>query len=119
MVLPTVEMGQPFTKTVTDGVRVELGPDGVGKALRMTCDADEKYASFGVTITLTSKPTDSEVPSYGLSVSGGGEVAVELDVVGTYLFNQTIDGVAGNTFGSASSTVTFTLEESDFPEPHS
>ncbi len=113
--LTSLETGQSFTKTVVDGVKVELGPDGAGKALRLVCTPDSKYTSFGVTITLTSRPEGSTVGLYGYGITGGGQVSVDLDVAGTYIFDQTITGVAGPTLGLATSTITLTLEDSTTP----
>jgi len=115
MILPTVETGDPFSKTVSGGVTVNLGPDGAGKALKMVCTPDTKYTSFDVTITLISRPVGSTVGLYGYGISGGGEISLDLDVAGTYVFDQTIEGTAGNSEGSAGSTVTFTLEDSTTP----
>ena len=113
--LTSVETGQSFTKTVVDGVTVDLGPDGAGKALRLSCTPDPKYSSFGVTITLTAKPAGSEVMLAGYGITGAGEVSVDLDVPGVYRFDQTIEGRAGSEAGSAESTITLTLEDSTTP----
>ncbi len=116
--LSSLETGQSFTKTVEDGVTVDLGPDGAGKALRLACSADSLYSYFSVTVTLKERPEGSTVGLYGYSIAGGGEVSIELDVPGLYIFDQTIKGRAGNVAGSVESTITLTLEDSDFPEPH-
>ena len=113
--LTSVEAGQSFTKTVVDGVTVDLGPDGAGKALKLACTPDPKYTSFSVTITLTSKPEGSTVGLYGYGITGAGEVSVDLDIPGVYTFDQTIEGRAGSTGGSAQSTITLTLEDSTTP----
>ena len=113
--LSKVNTNSSFSQTLTGAVVVELGPDGEGKALRMVCTPDPKYTSFGGTITLTSKPEGSDVGLYGYGITGGGEVAIDLDLRGTYIFDLTIEGKAGGTTGSASSTITFTLEDSTTP----
>ncbi len=113
--LPHLHVNKSFTKTVEGGVTVELGPDGAGKALRLVCAPDSLYTSFGVTITLTEKPEGSEVGLYGYGITGGGEVSVDLDLEGTYVFDQTIEGKAGSSAGSAESTITLTLEDSTTP----
>ena len=113
--LTSVQAGKPFAKYVLDGVTVDLGPDGAGKALKLACTPDPKYTSFGVTITLTSKPEGSEVGLYGYGITGAGEVTIDLDLEGTYIFDQAIEGVAGSTLGSAESTITLTLEDSTTP----
>lgn len=114
--LDDVEVGKTFTKTYLSSVIVDLGPDGAGKALRMVCNADSLYTSFDVTITLISKPVGSEVGLYGYGITAGGEVAIDLDVAGTYTFDQTLLVTAGSSTGDATSTVTFTLEDSTTPQ---
>ncbi|GAI17158.1 unnamed protein product, partial [marine sediment metagenome] len=52
--LGDVAVGENVSQSFSGAVEVNLGPDGAGKALRMVCDADSLYASFDVTITLTS-----------------------------------------------------------------
>jgi hypothetical protein len=113
--LSNLETGKSFTRTIVGGVTVDLGPDGAGAALRLSCNASPLYSSFDVEITLTDKPEGSEVWLVGYSVSGGGEVSIELDLPGLYIFDQTITGKAGGGAGSAQSTITLTLEESTFP----
>ena len=115
MALPSLQVGQFFITTAEDGVTVNLGPDGAGKALKLSCTPDPKYTSFGVMITLTSKPVGSTAGLYGYSITGAGEVSVDLDLPGLYIFDQTIEGVAGSTAGSAQSTITLTLEDSTTP----
>jgi hypothetical protein len=114
--LSQVAPNSSFSQTLTGAVVVELGPDGEGKAMRMVCTADEKYTSFGGTITLKERPADSTVGLYGYGITGGGAaVAIDLDVRGTYIFDLTVEGKAGSEAGSASSTITFTLEDSTTP----
>lgn len=116
--LPNVKVGKSFTETYSNAVTVELGPSGVGKEFRMSATASDLYTSFDVTITLISKPEGSEVGLYGYGISGGGIIGIQLDVEGTYIFDQTIEVTAGSTSGTAESTVTFTLEEYTGPPPH-
>lgn len=113
--LSKVEVGKSFSQTLTGAIVVELGPDGEGKAMRMVCAPDELYTLFDVTATLKERPVDSTVGFYGYGITGGGEVAIDLDVRGTYIFDLTIAGKAGSSTGSASSTITFTLEDSTTP----
>lgn len=113
--LTSLEAGESFTRTIVDGVMVDLGPDGAGKALRLACTPDPKYTSFGVTITLTSRPEGSTVGLFGYGITGGGEVSVDLDVPGLYIFDQTITGTAGSATGSAESIVILALEDSTTP----
>ncbi|GAI53245.1 unnamed protein product, partial [marine sediment metagenome] len=115
IVLDDVAVGENFSQSFSGAVEVDLGPDGAGRALKMVCTPDSKYTSFGVTITLTSKPEGSTVGLYGYGITGGGEVSVDLDIPGLYTFDQTIEGVAGSSTGTATSTVTFTLETSTTP----
>ncbi|GAJ11054.1 unnamed protein product, partial [marine sediment metagenome] len=74
--LNSVEEGKSFSQTFTGAVTVNLGPDGAGKALKLNCTPDPKYTSFGVTITLTSKPADSDVMLAGYGITGGGVISV-------------------------------------------
>ncbi len=113
--LSRVDTNSSFSQTLTGAVVVELGPDGEGKAMKMVCAPDSKYTLFDVTITLTDRPEGSEVPFYGLGITGGGQVAVDLDKRGTYIFDLTIAGKAGSSTGSASSTIEFTLDDSTTP----
>lgn len=117
--LPNVKVGDTRSKTFPGAVVVELGVDAVSLpgALKMVCDADPLYDSFDVTITLTDKPAGSTVGLYGYGISAGGEVSIDLDVAGTYTFDQTIEVTAGSIPGPATSTITFTLIESTTP-PH-
>jgi len=113
--LSKVATNSSFSQTLTGAVIVELGPDGAGEALKLVCVPDPLYTSFGVTITLTSKPEGSGVMLAGYGITGAAEVSIDLDLEGTYIFDQTIEGVAGSETGSASSTITLTLEESTTP----
>jgi len=114
--LSRVSPNSSFSQTLTGAVVVELGPEGEGKALTMVCIPDEKYTSFGGTITLKERPEGSEVGLYGYGITGGGaEVGIDLDVRGTYIFDLTIEGIAGGSTGSAQSTIEFTLEDSTTP----
>lgn len=113
--LDSVVAGGSVSKSLRNAVVVNLESDGVGKALRMVCNADPLYTSFDVTITLTSKPAGSSVILAGYGITGGGAISVDLDVAGTYTFDQTIEVTTGSTPGAATSTVTFTLEDSTTP----
>jgi len=113
--LSKVAPNSSFSQTLTGAVVVELGPDGEGEALKMVCTPDPKYTLFDVTITLKERPEGSEVPFYGLGITGGGQISVDLDVRGTYIFDLTIAGTAGGSTGSAVSTIDFTLETSTTP----
>ena len=115
--LSKVDAGSSFSQTLTGAIVVNLGPDGEGELLRMVCAPDDLYTDFDVTATLTDKPEGSGVGLYGYGITGGGEVGIQLDLRGTYIFDLTIAGKAGNTLGAASSTITFTLEEYTGPPP--
>jgi len=117
LALSKVDTNSSFSRTLTDAVVMELGGDGEGKGLKIVCNADPLYSSFGGTITLTSKPDGSEVGLYGYGITGGGEVTIQLDVRGTYLFDLTVAGTTGSEIGSATSTITYTLEDTWFPPP--
>lgn len=116
--LPNVKVGESFTETYPGAVTVVLGPDGVGKEFGISTTASGLYTLLDVIITLTDRPAGSTVEFYGYGGTAGGYVGIGLDVPGTYLFDQTISGVAGSSAGSASSTVTFTLEDTWFPPEH-
>ncbi len=113
--LSGVDAGSSFSQTLTGAVVVELGPDGEGEALKLVCDPDEKYTLFDVTLMLKERPEESEVPFYGIGITGGGQASVDLDVRGTYIFDLTIAGIAGSELGPAESIITLTLEESTTP----
>ncbi|MBA7694560.1 hypothetical protein ES703_103171 [subsurface metagenome] len=115
--LDDVIAGKSFSQTFDGAVVVELGPDGVGQEFRMSMTPSSLYTSLDVTITLVEKPVNSEVGMYGYGISDGGLVGIQLDVEGTYTFDQTISGTAGDTAEAASSTVHFTLETYTGPPP--
>ncbi|MBA7586647.1 hypothetical protein ES708_28650 [subsurface metagenome] len=113
--LSKVDKNSSFSRTLTGAVVVELGPDGEGKALAMVCNPDPKYTLFDVTITLKERPEGSEVPFYGLGITGGAGISIDLDQRGTYIFDLKIAGKAGSETGTAESTIIYTLEDSTTP----
>jgi len=115
--LANVKVGESITEIYMEAVVVDLGSSGVGKEFRMSATPSPLYTSFDVTITLVDRPDGSEVGLYGYSISGGGLVGIQLDVEGTYTFEQTISVTAGNEAGTATSTINFTLEEYTGPPP--
>lgn len=117
IVLTDVRPESDFSQTLDDYIIVELGPDGVGQEFRMSATPSDLYTSFNVTITLIDKPEGSEVGLYGYGISGGGVVGIQLDVAGTYTFEQTVSGTAGSDEGKATSTVHFALVEYEGPPP--
>ncbi|MBA7591464.1 hypothetical protein ES708_33622 [subsurface metagenome] len=107
--LPNLVVGKSFEKDFPNGVVVTRKNYDV--AFEMALTSDPLYTSFGVELILTGKPQGSDlVIGTGYAVSGSASVGVDLDIAGIYTFDETITGTAGNSPGTATSTVVFTFE---------
>lgn len=113
--LPNMAVSDSITHS--QEVTVDLTALGVGKEFSMAMESDALYTNFDVTIQCTSKPAGSDVPTYGLGISGGGVIGIQLDVAGLYTFTETIEATAGNNEGTAESTITFSLVDYEGPPP--
>lgn len=115
MDLTDVEIGTAFSKSVTDGVEVELLSAGEGMTLHLKLDNATTTLYTAYTVTITSAALDNPMGvEIVLAVAKDGTLddSIALTVAGTYTFSEQVAGTAGAAPGVATVLVDVTLEDS-------